>query len=80
VGSWCCFWCGDCLRVGWFVKKNFRIGVNISQIFPNIAIFVIDIEPAVGKKIVENMNTIRQILKLAGHGAIANKLVAEFRD
>jgi len=26
------------------------------------------------------MNTIRQILKLAGHGAIANKLVAEFRD
>lgn len=62
------------------MKKNFRIGVNISQIFPNIAIFVIDIEPPVGKKIVENMNTIRQILKLAGYGAIANKLVAEFRD
>ncbi len=62
------------------MKKNFRIGVNISEIFPNIAIFVIDIEPPVGKKIVENMNTIRQILKLAGYGAIANKLVAEFRD
>jgi hypothetical protein len=62
------------------MKVNFRIGVKISQLFPNVAIFVFAVEPKLGDKIIQRMNEIRGLMVLAGHGEIADKIVCEFRN
>jgi hypothetical protein len=62
------------------MKANFRLGMKISAVFPNIAVFVFNVEPETGDKIIKSMNTIRRLLCLSGHEAIAEKIICEFRD
>ena len=61
------------------MRKNFRIGVRISEIFPNIAVFVFDVEPEVGDKIIKSMNTIKRLIAMSGHENVASKIICEFR-
>jgi len=62
------------------VKKNFRIGINFGGLLRNAGVFVIAVEPTLGNHIVERMQLLKEVLILAGHGDIASKLVAEFRN
>jgi len=62
------------------MKANFRLGMKISAVFPNIAIFVFHVETDTGDKMIKSMNTIRRLLCLSGHEAIAEKIICEFRD
>jgi hypothetical protein len=62
------------------VKANFRLGVKISAVFPNIAVFVFQVEPDAGDKIIKSMNSIRRLLCLSGNEAIAEKIICEFRN
>jgi hypothetical protein len=62
------------------MKKNFRIGINLGGLLRNAGVFVIAVEPTLGNHIVERMGLLKEVLILAGHGDIASKLVAEFRN
>lgn len=59
-------------------KLRLRIGLKTgSWLFPNAAIFIVRVKPAQAADLIEWAERGRELLRIAGQGIIADRLVCE---